>query len=232
MSSRIVQLVFAALAAKTEPLGNSCISDVSDTPKPGTSLLRRLSYRFLSDEEVAKQLQLGDTDALTCLFERHSQLLFRFARRILRNDAEAEDTVQQVFLDVFRSIQQFNPKKADFKTWLLMIGYHRTLNRRRHLSAIGFFAMEPLDEVLPELISGAQRISAYSHVETGILIRQILGQLQPRQRRTIEYVFYEGLTAEEISVRTGETVRVVRHNLYRGMEKLRKALFQAKGEKL
>jgi RNA polymerase sigma-70 factor (ECF subfamily) len=51
-----------------------------------------------------------------------------------------------------------------------------------------------------------------------------LSSLQPRQRRTIKLVYYEGLTAEEISVRTGETVRVVRHNHYRGLEKLRRAV--------
>jgi RNA polymerase sigma-70 factor (ECF subfamily) len=57
-----------------------------------------------------------------------------------------------------------------------------------------------------------------------VLVEQILSHLQPRQRRTIELVYYEGLTADEVSLRTGETVRVVRHNLYRGLEKLRKAL--------
>jgi RNA polymerase sigma-70 factor (ECF subfamily) len=52
----------------------------------------------------------------------------------------------------------------------------------------------------------------------------VLVHLQPRQRRTIELIYYEGLTAEEVSIQTGETVRVVRHNLYRGLEKLRKSL--------
>jgi RNA polymerase sigma-70 factor (ECF subfamily) len=56
-----------------------------------------------------------------------------------------------------------------------------------------------------------------------VLVEQVLSALQPRQRRTIELVYYEGLTAEEVSKRTGESVRVVRHNLYRGLEKLRKA---------
>ena len=72
------------------------------------------------------------------LFERHSGLLFGIARRILRNGAEAEDAVQQVFLDVFRSIHQFDPEKGEFKTWLLMFGYQRILNCRRALVSIDF----------------------------------------------------------------------------------------------
>jgi RNA polymerase sigma-70 factor, ECF subfamily len=57
-----------------------------------------------------------------------------------------------------------------------------------------------------------------------VLVEQVLSHLKPRQRRTIELIYYEGLTADEVSLRTGETVRVVRHNLYRGLEKLREAL--------
>jgi RNA polymerase sigma-70 factor (ECF subfamily) len=68
-----------------------------------------------------------------------------------------------------------------------------------------------------------ERSFGYSLPEMSLLVEQVLSTLQPRQRRTIELVYYEGLTAEEVSKRTGETVRVVRHNLYRGLEKLRKA---------
>jgi RNA polymerase sigma-70 factor (ECF subfamily) len=132
--------------------------------------------------------------------------------------------VQQIFIDVFRSIHQFDPKKGEFKTWLLMFGYQRILNCRRRLVSNRFFDTHPFDELLPELPSCTERLVGYSPAEASVLVEQVLSHLQPRQRRTIELIYYEGLTAEEISLRTGETVRVVRHNLYRGLEKLRKAL--------
>jgi RNA polymerase sigma-70 factor, ECF subfamily len=142
----------------------------------------------------------------------------------LRNRAEAEDAVQQVFLDVFRSIQQFDPNKGEFKTWLLMFGYQRILNCRRRLVSNRFFDTGSFDELLPELSSCTDRPVGYSPAEASVLVEQVLSHLQPRQRRTIELIYYEGLTADEVSLRTGETVRVVRHNLYRGLERLRKAL--------
>ncbi len=86
----------------------------ADSPAPAPredSFLSALRQRLRSDEELALQLQQGDADALTVLFKRHSPLLFAIARRILRNDTEAEDTVQQIFLDVFRSIHQFDSGK-------------------------------------------------------------------------------------------------------------------------
>ena len=185
------------------------------------SIFASLKRRFASDEEVAKLLQSGDADALTVLFKRHSPLLFGIARRILRNDAEAEDTVQQIFLDVYRSIQQFDAEKGTFKTWLLMFTYQRVFNSRRTQLATRFFDTDPFcGEDLPKLPPASERSSG---AENKILAEQILRTLQPHQRRTLELTYYEGLTAEEISARTGESVRVVRHNLYRSLERLRKA---------
>ena len=225
MSSRMARLVFSLLPARTGDFGTACVADVPATvPSAAPPLLSKPRLRLLSDEAVVEHLQSGRADALTVLFERHSPLLFAIARRILRNGAEAEDAVQQVFLDVFRSIHQFDPNKGEFKTWLLMFGYQRILNCRRRLVSNRFFDSDSFDELVPELAPRSQRPAGYSPAEASVLVEQVLNRLQPRQRRTIELIYYEGLTAEEVSLRTGETVRVVRHNLYRGLEKLRKAL--------
>jgi RNA polymerase sigma-70 factor, ECF subfamily len=221
MSSRMARLVFGLLPARTGDFGAVCVADVPAAPP---SLLSQLRQKLLSDEALVEHLQSGRAEALTFLFERHSPLLFAIARRILRNRAEAEDAVQQIFLDVFRSIHQFDPQKGEFKTWLLMFGYQRILNCRRRLISNRFFDTASFDELLQELPSCPERPVGYSPAEASVLLEQGLSLLQPRQRRTIELVYYEGLTAEEVSLRTGETVRVVRHNLYRGLEKLRKAL--------
>ena len=215
MSSRMARLVFGLLPARTGDFAAVCVADVPAATPP---LLSQLRQKLQSDEALVEHLQSGRADALTVLFERHSPLLFAIARRILRNRAEAEDAVQQIFLDVFRSIQQFDPKKGEFKTWLLMFGYQRILNCRRRLVSHRFY------ELLPDLPACSERTVGYSPAEASVLVEQVLSHLQPRQRRTIELIYYEGLTADEVSLRTGETVRVVRHNLYRGLEKLRKAL--------
>jgi RNA polymerase sigma-70 factor, ECF subfamily len=221
MSSRMARLVFGLLPARTGDFGAVCVADV---PAATPSLLSQLRQKLQSDEALVEHLQSGRADALTVFFERHSPLLFAIARRILRNRAEAEDAVQQIFLDVFRSIQQFDPNKGEFKTWLLMFGYQRILNCRRRLVSRRFFDTGSFDELLQDLPACSERPVGYSPAEASVLVEQALSHLQPRQRRTIELIYYEGLTADEVSVCTGETVRVVRHNLYRGLEKLRKAL--------
>jgi len=185
--------------------------------------------RALGDEELADRLARGRHDALTVLFERHSGLVFRIARRILRNDGEAEESVQQVFLNVFRSIGQFDPQKGTFKNWLLQFAYHRAINRREHLVSKRFYDSEHLDE---EWLEGNQgelaKLVQQSPQETNHLINQLLVAIKPAQRTVIELTFFHGLTAEEIAERTGQTASVVRHNLYRGLKKLRVLLVEQK----
>ncbi|SFS16523.1 RNA polymerase sigma-70 factor, ECF subfamily [Granulicella pectinivorans] len=205
MTSRFSQLVFAPVPSHLDALPSP------DSP----SLLSKLRQTLSTDEELALRLQQGQADALTVLFRRHSPLLFGIARRILRNESEAEDSVQQIFLDVFRSIHQFDPARGSFKSWLVMFAYQRTFNARRAMASNRYFQTDSFDEAqLFRQPPGA--------AETSILVNQLLSTLEPRQRRTIELIYGEGLTAEEAALRTGETVRVVRHNLYRGLEKIRK----------
>jgi RNA polymerase sigma-70 factor (ECF subfamily) len=218
VSSRRLALIlgtFPVPHAEPEPSHSLAASQPS-------ALLTELLYSFRSDEDLAEALLRGNADALTVLFQRHSRIVFSVARRILRHDAEAEDCVQQVFLDVFRSIRQFDREKASFKTWLLLFAYTRTLNRRRSLISAGISSTESLEDLMPGLLACSSDVETQLHDR--LLLRKALRNLQPRQQRTIELTYFEGLTAEEIATRTGETVRVVRHNLYRGLEALRLAL--------
>jgi RNA polymerase sigma-70 factor (ECF subfamily) len=225
MSSRISRIAFDPPALGAEAIAESCVAGSrAAEPEWDASLFGQLRQRFWSDEELAGAMKDGNADALAVIFKRHSALVFAITRRILGNDAEAEDAVQQVFLDVFRAIGQFDPEKGSLKTWLLMFAYHRTFNRRRALRASRYFDTDSLDERGPELLCPDERTPKYSNAERRILVEQALRSLSPRQRRTIELVYFGGLTADEVSARTGETVRVVRHNLYRGLEKLRTLL--------
>jgi len=223
MSSRITRLsgVFPALP---EPNRKECAADLP-LPIPAVSLLGRLRLRLRTDEQLIADLIEGESDALTVLFERYSALVFRIAHRVLRNDAEAEDAVQQVFLDVFRAASQFKPQRGSFKSWLLQFAYHRSFNSRRRLCARGYYVSDSIEEVLPrELFEGADRPLPMASSDVTILVDQVLKLVQPRQRRAIELAYYEGLTAEQTSEVTGESVPVVRHNIYRGLEKLRSVL--------
>jgi RNA polymerase sigma-70 factor, ECF subfamily len=231
MSSRITRL-FGVFPELPEPNGKEFAADLP-LPVTANSLLGRLRLRLRTDEQLIADLIQGESDALTVLFERYSPLVFRIAHRVLRNDAEAEDAVQQVFLDVFRAASQFRPQKGSFKSWLLQFAYHRSFNSRRRLRARGYYVSDSIEDVLPsELFEGADRPLPMASSDVIILVDQVLKLVQPRQRRAIELAYYEGLTAEQTSEVTGESVRVVRHNIYRGLEKLRSVLCNKSSKKV
>jgi RNA polymerase sigma-70 factor (ECF subfamily) len=190
-----------------------------------TLFLSPSRLRTLTDEDLMQALRMGCNDALAVLFERHSTLVFRIARAILHDDGEAEETVQKVFLDIFRAVNQFNPDRGSFKTWLLQYAYHRSIDRRQHLQSNRFYSRDELDDLMPaELFNGPGHLLCLPQQEVVFLVEQILATLESRQRRVIELTYFEGLTAEEIATKTGDSASSVRHNLYRGLAKLRNVL--------
>ncbi len=87
------------------------------------------NLRALSDEELMRHASVGHHDAITVLFDRYHLLVFDVAVRIVRDPAEAEDVVQNVFLDVFRAMANFDSRKGILKVWILQYAYHRALHR-------------------------------------------------------------------------------------------------------
>jgi RNA polymerase sigma-70 factor, ECF subfamily len=183
--------------------------------------------RTLDDVDLMEALRFGCNDALAVLFERHSALVFRIARAILHDDGEAEETVQRVFLDVFRAVKQFDSARGSFHTWLLQYAYHRSLDRRQHLLAKRFYSWDELDDFLPAELFAGQPLGLPT-ADVLLLVEQVLSTLEPRQRKVIELTYFEGWTAEEIASQTGDSASSVRHNLYRGLAKLRNVLMETK----
>ncbi len=177
--------------------------------------------RRLSDEELMVRLQAGQSDALAVLFDRYRKLVLSVALKIVRDPGEAEDVTQTVFLDVFRAVAQFDPRKGNTKVWLMQYAYHRAINRRKHLEGRKFYRNSDLEEGVEPRPKEARAILGLSVPETKALVRQSMKALSDPQKRVIELACYGGLSMREIAERTGDTFVNVRHHYYRGLQKLR-----------
>ena len=204
----------------------SLSEDGQDLPESVRSHLRVLAeytdqdLAKLTDDQLMAQLSLGGNDALAVLFDRYHRLVFSVALRIVRDNGEAEDVVQIVFLDIFRCVGQFNPAKGSAKVWILQYAYHRALNRQRQLNARKFYSQESIDEINPEVDENSW-YAGYTKNELRRLVKRALTMLGQRERQVIELAAYEGLSLREIADATGETLGNVRHRYYRGLHKLR-----------
>jgi RNA polymerase sigma-70 factor (ECF subfamily) len=147
------------------------------------------------------------------------------AGRILRDQAEAEDLLQDIFLFIFRKAAMFNPSKGSARSWIFQVAYHRAFNRRQYLATRHFYTALELDEEMLGPGSEAAEIPFYALGIEGLLGRELLDKfttlLSPDQRLTIELFFFEGYTLKEIAERTGQPLGNVRSYYYRGLERLR-----------
>lgn len=176
----------------------------------------------LSDDELMAHLQAGQGEALAVLFDRYHRLVLSIALKIVRDRGEAEDVMQNVFLEIFRAAAQFDPSKGTTKTWILQYAYHRSLNRRQQLTTRQFYSETNIEDHLKTHASeGGSLLGKLSHPELKHLVRQGLARLNRQQRRVLELASYDGLSMSEIADKTGESVSNVRHYYYRGLKKLR-----------
>jgi RNA polymerase sigma-70 factor (ECF subfamily) len=171
-----------------------------------------------SDERLASLFLGGQHDALTVLFDRYSRLAYSIAVRIVKDESEAEDIVQTVFLDFSRALGSFNPDRGSLKVWLLQYAYHRALHRKRHLVANRFYSWVELEDAQHE--SYTPPVS--EALERSQLLHRLLEQTTMQRRSILELTYCEGLTANEVSIQMGLSVNVVRHELYRALSELRK----------
>ena len=189
---------------------------------------RGLTYRdlqSLSDEELMTHLRAGHHDALAVIVDRYQRLVWSVAQKIVHDESEAEDVVQIVFLEFFQKMELFNPARGTLKVWLLQLSYTRSINRRYHLQRRHFYNSAEVDEQdLTQFSPAEAPMLRLNSGETARLVREVLATLDASQRAAIELIAFEGLTFEELAVRTGETVANAKHHYYRGMMKLRDCL--------
>jgi RNA polymerase sigma-70 factor, ECF subfamily len=183
----------------------------------------------IPDEHLLAQLRDGDQGALALLFRRYARVVRSVAHRILRDAAEADDLVQEVFLFVFRRAGLFDPARGTGRSWLIGVTYHRAIDRRRHLASRHFYANNGLEE---DLLAAAELMTDTTLYENSIegslgveTLKRIEEELTEDQRRTIRLHFFDGYTFEEIAELRGQTLGNVRNHYYRGLERIRKLIF-------
>ncbi len=172
-----------------------------------------------SDADAMAALQAMNGEALETLVSRYSSMVERVAAGILRDDAEAEDVAQEVFLEIYRKAHLYDPARGSVRVWLLQYAYHRSFRRKAALRLRAAYRGEPLNaaEKLPR---GRER--RLTREECGWILRAGLAHLPERQRTTLELACFEELNLREIAERLHVSLGCARHYYYRGLARLRR----------
>jgi len=181
--------------------------------------------RCLSDESLCREVVRGNQEAFLVLFDRYWRQVFRLAYSVIRDKAEAEDLVQGLFLEVHTTMLRYDEQRGSFRTLLLRYAYTRAIDQRRHLESRRYYTSVQIEELEPEVLAREVSPAFGLSLEEGTrLIQQGLEQLDDKQRAAVTAYFFRGLSVNEIAVELGESFGNARHHLYRGLERMRKAL--------
>jgi RNA polymerase sigma-70 factor (ECF subfamily) len=187
----------------------------------------------ITDEAIMIRVQEGDRDALTLLFGRYARLVRVVSIRILRDEAEAEDLVQELFLFIHRKAEVYDSSKSTARSWIVQMTYRRAISRWRYLNARGHYKNAEMDCCAPAIASAAtaQYDSSLEALFGREGLRKVMEELTADQRETLRLHFYDGYTVAEISEKLGQSAGNVRNHYYRGLEKLRRQVRESKLQK-
>jgi len=195
--------------------------------KCGTEEGAKSAVDSVTDEALLALLQAGEQDALGCLFQRYARHVRSVAARILRDAAEADDLVQDLFLFLQRKCGIFDSSKSSARSWIIQMAYHRAIERRRYLTTRQFYARTEIADNASQMVGTPTGESDYS--AEAVFGRNGLGKvlqsLTDDQRETLRLHFFDGYTLAEISQKSGQTLGNVRNHYYRGLDKLRRQMF-------
>jgi RNA polymerase sigma-70 factor (ECF subfamily) len=178
-----------------------------------------------SDNDLLHALARGDEAALAAIYDRYRLILFGLIMRILHDRTDAEDVLQEVFLQVWRRAGDFDEARGRAFTWLVTIARSRALDRLRSAGSRARLA-EGAAQAPSEDIGDAALDAVKS--EQVAIVRQALAGLPDEQRKPLFLAYFEGLTQTEIAARLGDPLGTVKTRMRSGLIKLRESLGQAR----
>jgi len=175
--------------------------------------------RAESDWSLLERVVRKDESALAALYDRYSGLVFAEAMRILRDNGAAEEILQDIFYQVWRTAEKFDPARGSLPGWLMVVARNRSISRLRRRSN------RPAEEL------DQNAVSVSVNLETTASQNQMIGRLKSvmsgmpeNQRQAIELAFFEGMTHSEIAGKTGEPLGTIKTRIRSALEVLRRSV--------
>lgn len=186
----------------------------------------------LTDLELMAAIQTGDADALSQLYDRYNGILKALILRVIHNDAEADDLLQEIFMEIWNQAKNFSAQKGKPLGWMVTLARRRAIDGLRKKQAYARAGERLLAET-------EQQPDAWVHnatqeeidfADTRVLVRQVINSLPPPQQQAIELAFFRGMSQREIAADTNTPLGTVKTRLELGLKKIYDGLKELKHE--
>jgi RNA polymerase sigma factor (sigma-70 family) len=173
----------------------------------------------LSDEALVLLAARSEQTALGELYDRYGRPAYGLALRVLRDEALAEDAVQDAFLALWRTASRFVPERGTASTWILTLVHRRAVDlvrreERRRADSL---------EQATEQGGNAADEEAWLHLQRE-RVQEALRQLPDQQREALELAYYGGFTQSELAERLGQPLGTIKSRMFSGLSRLRELL--------
>jgi RNA polymerase sigma-70 factor, ECF subfamily len=182
------------------------VMSAAERQREGVALIRRMAG--------------GDREAFGLLYTRLAPLAFALTRRIVVNEGEAEEVLQEVFWQIWQDARSFDERRGSPEAWVLNRARSRAIDRVRSIRRRSETFVGPLEGAAGEAAADPAGNPASAAADR-VSVRTALALLPEAQRQAIELAYFGGFTQAEIARRLGEPLGTVKTRMRTGLDKLR-----------
>jgi len=185
-----------------------------------------------SDFELMKGIQAGDPDALSQLYDRYNGILKALILRVIHNEAEADDLLQEIFMEIWNQAKNFSAQKGKPLGWMVTLARRRAIDglRKKQAYARAEERLQNETEQQPDAWVHNATDEQIMLSDTRTLIRKVIRGLPPAQQQAIDLAFFKGMSQREIAAKTNTPLGTVKTRLELGPKKIYAGLKELKDE--
>ena len=185
-----------------------------------------------SDLELMHSIQDGDPDALSRLYDRYNGILKALILRVIHNEAEADDLLQEIFMEIWNQARNFSAQKGKPLGWMVTLARRRAIDglRKKQAYARAEQRLQSETEQQPDAWVHNATEEEIVLSDTRVLMRKVINGLPPAQQQAIDLAFFRGMSQREIAAKTNTPLGTVKTRLELGLKKIYDGLKELKDE--
>jgi RNA polymerase sigma-70 factor (ECF subfamily) len=185
-----------------------------------------------SDLDLMQAIQAEDPDALAQLYDRYNGILKALILRVVHNEAEADDLLQEIFMEIWNQAKNFSAQKGKPLGWMVTLARRRAIDGLRKKQAYARAEERLQNEIEQQPDAWVHNATEEAIVlgDTRVLMRKVISGLPPAQQQAIDLAFFQGMSQREIAAKTNTPLGTVKTRLELGLKKIYDGLKELRDE--
>src|SRR3954469_9067002 len=185
-----------------------------------------------TDFDLMRGIQNEDPEALSKLYDRYNGILKALILRVIHNESEADDLLQEIFMEIWNQAKNFSAHKGKPLGWMVTLARRRAIDglRKKQAYARAEERLQSETEQQPDAWVHNSTAEEITFGDTRVLVRRVINTLPPAQQEAINLAFFRGMSQREIAANTNTPLGTVKTRLELGLKKIYDGLKELRDE--